>query len=236
MIGVMTAAAGCGTGRSAQVTTLRNQTRQAQAMSRRISVDFRHANVRDVLDYLARKGRLSVVIAPTVQGQTDLLLTDTSVRDILIVLLQSQRLAYDKTGEVYNIITESEYLQRYGGKPVEPLPGTSPHVNVMVSAKPVSIEAAGMDLVDLLRYVATRGDLDVVFDPDVAGQAAVRLDHVPAEQALDSIVRTNGLAYVRNGSIFHIMTAPAYEARYGQRFPAASSPAPATSSVTPSRG
>jgi type II secretory pathway component HofQ len=219
---VLMMAAGCG-GRVPQDGSLRQAMREAHAMSEPVTLERRNGDVRETLAYLARRGRLSIVIAPSVQGSANLWLSDTPVRDALTVLLQCHRLAYEKTGQVYTILTEAEYLQRHGAKALEPLPGSSPP-QPEDAGRSVSVEANPMDVVELIRLLAEQGDLDVILDPDVAGQASVRLEDIPAGQALESIVRTNALAHVRHGSIYHVMTAPAYRARYGRPFAAGGSP------------
>jgi type IV pilus assembly protein PilQ len=47
-----------------------------------------------------------------------------------------------------------------------------------------------------------------VIDPDVRGSVTVRLENVPWDQALDVILKVNGLGYVLEGNIVRIGAPP----------------------------
>jgi type II secretory pathway component HofQ len=218
LVAVAMSLAGCGTGRSAQSESLRQATEQAQAMSQRVSLSAEGQEVRELLTSLARRGRLSITMTPTAQGRVQVLTHDVPLRDVFVVLLQSHHLVYDTTGNVYNIMTESEYVERHGDTAAPALPGASPPGEQPPSERRVSIEANQRDIVAVIRQLADNGDLDVVIDPDVVGQVTLRWDNVPAREALASLMQTNALAYTRRGSIYHIMTGGAYQTRYGKPF------------------
>jgi len=45
---------------------------------------------------------------------------------------------------------------------------------------------------------------NMVIDPDVRGSVTVRLENVPWDQALDVILKVNGLGYVLEGNIVRV--------------------------------
>ena len=85
-------------------------------MNERVSLDLRSTEATDALKYLATKGGLNISITKNVQGRVNLFLTDVPIRDVFELILRSNNLAYDKQGDVYNIMTEEEYRALYGKK------------------------------------------------------------------------------------------------------------------------
>ncbi len=85
-------------------------------MEERVSLDLRSTEATDALKYLATKGRLNMAISKNVGGRVNLFLTDVPIRDVFDLILRSNELAYDKQGDVYNIMTETEYRALYGRK------------------------------------------------------------------------------------------------------------------------
>lgn len=87
-----------------------------QGMDQKISLDLRSTDVTDALKYLAKKGGLNISVTKKVTGRVNLFLDDVTIRNIFDIILRTNELAYDKTGDVYNIMTEAEYQALYGKK------------------------------------------------------------------------------------------------------------------------
>jgi len=85
-------------------------------MDDRISIEFRSADAGDVLRYLAHKAGLNFLMSPKVSGRVSMVVEDVPIQDIFDVVLRSNALAYDKQGEVFYIMSESEYSDFYGEK------------------------------------------------------------------------------------------------------------------------
>ncbi|MBI4597921.1 MAG: hypothetical protein HY737_05925 [Candidatus Omnitrophica bacterium] len=85
-------------------------------MNERVSLDLRSTDATDALKYLASKGGLNIAISKNVSGRVNLFLTDVPIRDVFELILRSNSLAYDRQGDVYNIMTEEEYRALYGKK------------------------------------------------------------------------------------------------------------------------
>ncbi len=79
-----------------------------------ISLDLRGLDIADALKYLSVRGGMNIVVSKNVTGQVTFMLTDVSIRDIFDLILRNSSLAYEKKGNVYNVMTEKEYQQRYG--------------------------------------------------------------------------------------------------------------------------
>src|SRR3989338_6463374 len=83
-----------------------------KGVDERISLDLRNIEVTEALRFLAMKGGLNLAVSKNVQGRLMLLLNDVSIRDVLDIILLTNALAYDKQGDIYNIMTEVEYKER----------------------------------------------------------------------------------------------------------------------------
>ena len=85
-------------------------------MEERISLDLRNIEISEALRFIATKGKLNIALSKSVAGRLFLVLNNVPVRDIFDIILLSNELAYVKQGEIYNIMTETEYKTRYGRK------------------------------------------------------------------------------------------------------------------------
>lgn len=82
----------------------------------KVSLDLRNIEVAEALRFLAQKGGMNMAISKSVSGRVQLLLNEVPIRDILDIILLANDLAYDKHGDVYNIMSGAEYKERYGRK------------------------------------------------------------------------------------------------------------------------
>ena len=84
------------------------------AETSRISLDLRNIEVTDALKFLATKGSLNIIPTKQVTGRITLMIEDALVKDVFDIILRSNNLAYEKQGNIYNVMTENEYNARYG--------------------------------------------------------------------------------------------------------------------------
>ena len=69
---------------------------------------------------------------------------------------------------------------------------------------PISMTLRDADVVETLRSFATISDLSIVVQPEVKGSVTVELENVPWDQALEQILKINGLGYEIEGTIMRI--------------------------------
>jgi type II secretory pathway component HofQ len=69
------------------------------------------------------------------------------------------------------------------------------------SGEPISLDLKDADIRDVLKTFAKLGRFNLAIDPEVKGSVTVCLENVPWDQALDVILRMNGLGYVLEGNI-----------------------------------
>ena len=82
----------------------------------------------------------------------------------------------------------------------------------------ISLEIKGMDIVDVLKMLALRGNMNIVAGKNVRGKVTVFLKDVDIMNALEIILISNDLAYDMKGNIINVMTNRDYEAIYGETF------------------
>ncbi len=68
----------------------------------------------------------------------------------------------------------------------------------------VSLDFKDADIANILRLIAEVSDLNVIAGQEVSGKVTIRLVDVPWDQALDVILLTKGLGFVRIGNILRI--------------------------------
>ncbi|MDD4957053.1 MAG: secretin N-terminal domain-containing protein [Candidatus Omnitrophica bacterium] len=84
---------------------------------------------------------------------------------------------------------------------------------------PVSLDLRDMDVVDVYKFLALRGDFNISISKNISGRVTLYLKNVSIRDALDIISLANELAYKIVGSdIIYVMTEAEYQAMYGQRF------------------
>lgn len=68
----------------------------------------------------------------------------------------------------------------------------------------VSLDFKDADIANILRLIAEVSDLNVIAGEEVVGRVTIRLVDVPWDQALDVILLTKGLGFVRVGNVLRI--------------------------------
>jgi type IV pilus assembly protein PilQ len=71
----------------------------------------------------------------------------------------------------------------------------------------ISLDLKDVDINDVLRLIAEVSDLNVIAGDEVTGKVTIRLVDVPWDQALDVILLTRGLGFVRVGTVLRIAPA-----------------------------
>lgn len=72
------------------------------------------------------------------------------------------------------------------------------------SGRLISLDLQDTDIDNALRIIAEVSNLNIIASDDVTGKVTLRLIDVPWDQALDVILKTNGLDMVREGNVVRI--------------------------------
>ena len=81
----------------------------------------------------------------------------------------------------------------------------------------ISLDFKEVDIADVLRLIAEVSDLNVIAGDEVKGKVTIRLVDVPWDQALDVILLTKGLGFVRVGNVLRIAAKRRARARKRRR-------------------
>ena len=79
---------------------------------------------------------------------------------------------------------------------------TRPHY----TGEPISVNLKDVDLKDFFRLIHEISGLNIVLDPNVKGTLTIVLDDVPWDQALDIVLKNNGLDRELEGNVLRIAT------------------------------
>ena len=109
-------------------------------------------------------------------------------------------------------------------------PGTDAPMAEIVARKPiseydfpglkkkVSLDIRAMDVTQLLKFLATDGNLNIIASKNVTGPVSLLISDVTIGDALDIALSMNGFAYQVKGNIITIMTAAEFKTMFGVEF------------------
>lgn len=83
-------------------------------MGGRISLDLRNIDITDALKFLSLKTGVNMISTKDVSGKVTLMVQNVPAKDVFDIMLRSNKLAYSKEGEIYNIMTDEEYKSYFG--------------------------------------------------------------------------------------------------------------------------
>ena len=72
------------------------------------------------------------------------------------------------------------------------------------TGEPISVNFKDVDIKDFFREIHEISGLNIIIDPNVSGSVTLVLDSVPWDQALDIVLKNNGLGRVMEGNVLRI--------------------------------
>lgn len=82
----------------------------------------------------------------------------------------------------------------------------------------ISLDLKGMDIIEVLKTLATKGKMNIVVGANVRGRVTMFLKDVDVGEAFEIILAANNLASDRRGDIIYVMTERDYEQLYGRKY------------------
>ena len=133
----------------------------------------------------------------------------TPITDITMIQQGSATVASIKVATRYQVTTHrgsEQYILR-----VEPLvvAGVEPGIRADFTGEPLSLNFHDINLRSVLQIIADFTSLNLVVSDNVTGNITLHLDHVPWDQALETILNSKGLGKRQLGNV--VMIAPASE-------------------------
>ncbi len=84
--------------------------------------------------------------------------------------------------------------------------------------KKITLDVREMSVIDVLKFLALKGDFNLVTHGTIQGRATFYLKSVSIQDALDIAVLSSRLAYIVENDIIRVMTEQEYEVMYGKKF------------------
>jgi type II secretory pathway component GspD/PulD (secretin) len=156
--------------------------------NKKISLDLKGIDIGELLRILSIKMGLTIVPSKSVTGRVTIFLNNLTFEDALDVILISQDLACDKSGEMINVMTSSEYEKLYGKKYNEKRKFASVKLNY---AKPATVLAALNQIKSEIGKVIVDASSGTLFLIDVPEKLALMeksikdIDRSPAMEIFD---------------------------------------------------
>ncbi len=157
-----------------------------ERMQRMITLDVRDMNIVDVIKFLALKGEFNVVISPTVEGRSTVLLNNVTINDALDIVAISNKLAYKIESNIVSIMTEAEYTALFGKGFSDKTVVETVHLNY---AKPSYVLAALDSIKSNIGKIIIdedTGSVVMIDTPDIIAKMKTALADI--EKPLDTIV------------------------------------------------
>ncbi len=85
-------------------------------MSKNVSLNFRNIDVIEALQYLSDEGGFNIAFTKGISGRVTLKAEKVTVKDAFDIILLTSNLAYEKRGNIYNVMSDKEYQELYGEK------------------------------------------------------------------------------------------------------------------------
>ena len=82
----------------------------------------------------------------------------------------------------------------------------------------IALDLRNMDIVDTLKFLAQKGNINIIASKNVQGRVSLFLKDVTIKDALDIVVLANNLAYETRGDILYVMTEAEYQNIHGEKF------------------
>jgi type IV pilus assembly protein PilQ len=104
-----------------------------------------------------------------------------------------------------------------GGVPLSFKEKTISGGGVKYSGEPISLSLKDADIKDVLRVFHDISKMNIVVHPSVSGKVTVDLENVPWDQAMDIILKNNGLDYVYENNVIWVAPAAAIQVKFAEQ-------------------
>ena len=166
--------------------------RRVEASGELISLDFSDGDLGDILRLFADMTRLNIVVLPGTHGRVSLSLVEEPWDRALFYVLNSQGLEFSRRDRVL-VGGEPERLATYLEMETKDYRG-----NI------ISIDFPGSDFDEVMKFFSDTTGLQVVADDRFPGPLTLKLTDVPWDQALDLIVKLQGLRFELQDTVIRI--------------------------------
>ncbi len=171
------------------------------APPRLIDLDFKNADVKDVLRVLASQNGANFLIDNEVSGTVTIHLAKVTFDDALNIITQSNNLRFIKQNNVYQIT---------------PIDNSVLHVEYDNNL--LSVEAKEAKVLQIIQAIAQKVGMNLVPDPAIKDRITIRLQQIPVQNALDSILIQANCTAEKNGAVTFIRKKSSLQADFTVRY------------------
>lgn len=82
----------------------------------------------------------------------------------------------------------------------------------------ISLDLRNIEVTEALKFLSMKAGLNIIATKNVAGRITLMVENVPVQDIFDIMLRSNDLAYTKEGDIYNVMTADEYKALFGKKF------------------
>ncbi len=116
----------------------------------------------------------------------------------------------------------AEDIDSSGVAASEPAEQDEPEAKVVSLVKgmqgKVSLDLRSIEIVDALKFLAMKAGLNIIYTRKVSGRVSLMVEDVRVQDIFDIMLRSNELAYTKQGGIYNVMTEDEYKALFGKKF------------------
>jgi type II secretory pathway component GspD/PulD (secretin) len=146
-------------------------------------LDFKNADVRDVLRGLGMQYKLNIFVDPEVTGPVTLYLTSVSVKGAIDFIVK-------RSGNAYTVENGIVKVYKYKAPP-PPLPPKPPVVFHLANGM-INIDIKDLAVQEVARLFADSASLNVMLDASVTGDITARLAAVKTDKAVRALFEPSG--------------------------------------------
>lgn len=157
-----------------------------ETTTKSITIDFKDADINDVLRALALQQKVNIVTDEPIKGRVTIHLTKVHFETGLMALLNAHGLTYEKKGDIYKVVK---------------LQPQKPYI-LSVERGYLTLDAKNIDINEILREISLQSGINIITDRSVAGNISIYLKNVPVEIGLERILRAGGFKYRKVKEIY----------------------------------
>ncbi|MEL6705287.1 MAG: secretin N-terminal domain-containing protein [Bacteroidota bacterium] len=158
------------------------------------TLNFRGADLRDVLRAIAAESGLNLIVDDSVQGRVTVNFQDVAVIDALRFLAEEYTLALVQTGSIFRV--------RVPAPAPPPTPPPPPEPVVLFAEGRLTLDLEATPLSTLVRLVTQRSGTNLVLAQGVTGTVSGFVQDAPLDVALRTVLASSGFTLERDGEIF----------------------------------
>jgi len=114
-----------------------------------------------------------------------------------------EALRAEHAAQMLNVGREASPSEAQEPPPANP-GGPAEEAKSPYTGEPISLNLKDVDLKDFFRLIHEISGLNIIIDPNVSGNVTLVLDSVPWDQALEIVLKNNGLGKVMEGNVLRI--------------------------------